>query len=83
MKWIVSELTGDHPSRLRRPLQGERGIAPLPIVLRELGDLWGVESLAQIFDLWWGGLSSGKLACVYVGLWDEDKARAKMEEFAP
>ncbi len=53
VKWIVSELTGDHPSRLRRPLQGERGIAPLPIVLRELGDLSNINDLAQLLDRWW------------------------------
>jgi hypothetical protein len=53
VKWIVSELTGHHPSRLRRPLQGQQGIAPLPIALRELGDLGEIQDLAQLLDRWW------------------------------
>ncbi|ATG91151.1 NACHT domain-containing protein [Methylomonas koyamae] len=55
-KALVGELCGSHPSRLRTTLQGQRGIAPIPIVLRDIAGIDGIHSLEELMEAWWRNL---------------------------
>lgn len=55
-KALVGELCGSHPSRLRTTLQGQRGIAPIPIVLRDIAGIEGIHSLEELIEAWWRNL---------------------------
>ena len=51
---VVLELCGDRPSSLRKKLAGEKGIAPIPLILRNYLDrLEETRSLDQLLDLFW------------------------------
>ncbi len=51
--WIVSELCGQRPSRLRRQLISIQGsIAPVPLVLRNIPDLSAIKDLDSLFAAW-------------------------------
>ncbi|OAI18502.1 hypothetical protein A1507_09080 [Methylomonas koyamae] len=55
-KALVGELCGSHPSRLRTTLQGQRGIAPIPIVLRDIAGIDTIHSLEELMEAWWCNL---------------------------
>lgn len=55
-KALISELCGSHPSRLRTTLQGQRGIAPVPIVLRDIAGIDGIHSFEELMEAWWRNL---------------------------
>ncbi|ANE56239.1 NACHT domain-containing NTPase [Methylomonas sp. DH-1] len=55
-KALVGELCGSHPSRLRTTLQGQRGIAPIPIVLRDIAGIDTIHSLEELMEAWWRNL---------------------------
>lgn len=51
---IISELTGDRQSEFRRKVVGERGILPIPLILRDYQDELGqVETLDDLLECWW------------------------------
>lgn len=52
-KALISEIHGSHESRLRNALRGRHGIAAVPFILRELGDLSSVRSIEDLFERWW------------------------------
>jgi hypothetical protein len=52
---IIGELTSDRPSEFRVKLVGNRGILPIPLILRDyLDELPGVETLDDLLGCWWG-----------------------------
>lgn len=55
-KALIGELCGSHPSRLRTMLQGQRGIAPIPIVLRDIAGIDGIHSFEDLMEAWWRNL---------------------------
>jgi len=51
---LIGELTREGPSRVRDKLAGERGILPVPLILRDYQDrLDDVRKLDDLLDLWW------------------------------
>ncbi|GBC60265.1 hypothetical protein DENIS_1216 [Desulfonema ishimotonii] len=50
---LVVELCGQHSSNLRKQLAGNRGIAPIPLILRNLPDLESVRTLDELLECWW------------------------------
>jgi hypothetical protein len=51
---IIDELASDRPSDFRRRIVGDRGILPIPLILRDYqNELETVETLADLLDLWW------------------------------
>jgi len=46
---VIAELCGEGPSRLREETQA----VPVPLILRSLGNLDGVQDLQGLLDLWW------------------------------
>ncbi|WP_295448316.1 hypothetical protein [uncultured Thiodictyon sp.] len=51
---IISELAGDRPSEFRRKVVGERGILPIPLILRDYQDELGkVKTLNDLLECWW------------------------------
>ncbi len=55
-KALIGELCGGHASPLRRRLAGERGIAPIPIVLREIRGLDQIDNFEALMQAWWQNL---------------------------
>lgn len=55
-KALIGELCGNHPSRLRTKLQGQRGIAPIPLILRNFSHIERIHNLEQLMAAWWEGL---------------------------
>ncbi len=55
---LIGELTRDGPSLVREKLVGERGILPVPLILRDYQDrLDDVDGLDDILKLWWSHAS--------------------------
>jgi len=51
---LIGELTREGPSPVREKLAGERGILPVPLILRDYQDrLDDVRGLDDLLDLWW------------------------------
>jgi len=51
---LIGELTREGPSPVRDKLAGERGILPVPLILRDYQDrLDDVRGLDDLLDLWW------------------------------
>jgi len=51
---LIGELTREGPSPVRDKLAGERGILPVPLILRDYQDgLDGVRGLDDLLELWW------------------------------
>lgn len=57
VKAIIGELCGGQPSPLRRSLAGDKGIAPVPIILRELSGFERMQSFDDLMDAWWENLA--------------------------
>lgn len=55
-KALIGELCGNFPSRLRSRLEGQRGIAPIPIILREIPGIDRIKSLGELMEAWWQNL---------------------------
>lgn len=56
VKALLVELCAQYPSRLRSALAGTRGIAPVPLLLRELSDLDKAKTLDDVLAAWWRNL---------------------------
>jgi len=50
---IVLELCGQRSSDLRKKLSEYRGMAPVPLILRNLPGLESVQTLNELLDIWW------------------------------
>lgn len=53
VKALIGELCGQHPSPLRNALAGTRGIAPVPLILREFPGLDQIYTLDDLMEAWW------------------------------
>jgi len=55
-KALIGELCSSHPSPLRSRLTEKRGIAPIPITLRDINNWENIDSLDDLMDVWWRNL---------------------------
>ncbi|GAB6142155.1 hypothetical protein JCM14076_28840 [Methylosoma difficile] len=55
-KALIGELCGNHPSTLRSQLAGQTGIAPIPLILREIAGIDRIQTLAELMEAWWQNL---------------------------
>ena len=53
VKALINELCGEQSSQLRQQLGGEIGIAPIPIILRDIPTLKQIKTLDQLLETWW------------------------------
>jgi len=56
VKALLTELCSHQPSRLRTALAGTRGIAPVPLMLRELSGLDTIKTFDDLMEAWWNNL---------------------------
>ena len=56
VKALLVELCGQQPSRLRTTLAGSHGIAPVPLMLRELTGLDTIQTFDELMEAWWRNL---------------------------
>ncbi|MGH9799413.1 MAG: NACHT domain-containing protein, partial [Blastocatellia bacterium] len=55
-KALVGELCSNHPSSLRAALFARRGIAPIPVILREIQGIARIRDFDGLMQAWWQNL---------------------------
>jgi len=64
VKALITEVCGRHSSAFRERILQQSGLAPIPLILREIPNLRDVQDLAGLLHVWWENLardSGGKL----------------------
>ncbi|MDM8515044.1 hypothetical protein QUF76_02505 [Desulfobacterales bacterium HSG16] len=50
---IILELCGDHVSSFRKAMAKGRGMAPIPLILRNIPNLEKCDNLDELLEIWW------------------------------